>query len=111
MGEQVQISVWVLGVVGAFISVLLAMIAAFLNRLLGQVDGLSKSIAELNATMIRIDGDLTGELGVLKEKYTTLFQRVTDMDELWGRIRGVEEKTSVIAAAGCDIVNKHCHKD
>ena len=83
----------------AILGILLCLIAFFLSRILSQFDGLTKEVRELNATMIKIDKDLSGDIGILKEK-------VKNLDEIWDRTREIEGIVNSIQAGGCSAYNK-----
>ena len=98
--EDIHISTTILGVIGGLISILLAIIAVFLNRLLAQFDNLQDQFGKLNATMLKIDKDISGDVGVLKVK-------VNELDTVWDRIRDVEENVIAIKSGGCGQAFRH----
>lgn len=76
------------------IGMLLSVIAVFLGRLLRQFDNLTREMASLNSTMTKIDKDLSNDIGILKSK-------VTDLDEMWSRIRATENDVIALQSGGC----------
>lgn len=94
--DEVHISGMTVTVIGAVLSLLLAIIAFFLSRLIKQFDELQKQFSTLNGTMMRIDKDLSGEVGVLKAENADLKEKVRDLDPLWDRMRDVEKELAVV---------------
>ncbi|MGZ8220067.1 MAG: hypothetical protein ACXWT0_00315 [Methylobacter sp.] len=91
----------VLPIIGGTLTVLLGIIAFFMVRLLSQFDKLTAQVSELNTTMRKIEGDFTGELGIVKEKTNTLKKDVLDFNPLWDRVRKVENDIIEIRSGGC----------
>jgi hypothetical protein len=77
-------------VAGAFLTTLLGIIAFFLARLIGQFDNLAIQFSTLNTTMLKIDGDLSGDMGVLKSEHVALKLKMDGFDPMWDRVRAVE---------------------
>lgn len=102
MNEAVQISSVTLTVFGSIITLMLTVIAFFLNRLVGQFDKLQQQFSELNTTMNRIDKDLSGDVGVLKS-------RMQEFDPVWERLRTVETAMVSIQSGGCEYYHSRIH--
>ena len=74
---------FILSLAGTVFGGLLGIIAYFLQRLVKQFD-------VLNATVIKIDKDLSQDITRLSEQNKTLKSEVADLDPLWDRMRAVE---------------------
>lgn len=103
MNETVHISALTITVAGAVIGILLAVIAWLLQRFVAKFDDnfgqLTNAVAKLDDTMKRIDKDLSGRVVVLEE-------RTKDSDQLYDRLRAVEQDVGTLKAAGCSVVNR-----
>lgn len=87
--------------VGAsIVALLLAVIAFFLSRLLRQFD-------KLNETMIKMDKDISGKIGVIEVMTSDNGKRLSELDPLWDRMRAAESDIAVIRA-GCMMLKKEC---
>lgn len=102
MGEPLHISTLVMTIFGSGISLLLAIVAFFLNRLINQFDGLKAEFKEMNTTFIKIDKDLSGDVGVLKS-------RMQEYDQIWDRLRKVETEMVAVQSGGCDFYHSKIH--
>lgn len=98
--EELHISTMTISVVGGVISILLALIAFFLARLLIQFDALQENFKELINTVSRIDKDLSGDVGILKS-------RIEEYDPIWDRLRKTELDIASIKSGGCEQI-KQC---
>lgn len=106
MSEVIQISGVAITAFGALLTMLLAVIAFFLSRLLQQFDGLTKQVENLNATMVRIDKDLSGDVSVLKTENVQLTAKFKEFDPVWDRVRSIENRLTSIEAGGCSVIDK-----
>ena len=95
MEETIQISSFSVTIIGSSITIMLCIIAVFLSRLLRQFD-------ELNQTLIKIDKDLSRDVGVLKS-------RIQEFDPLWDRLRSAENSIVAIQSGGCDAYHSKLH--
>ena len=95
MEETIQISSFSVTIIGSSITIMLCIIAVFLSRLLRQFD-------ELNQTLIKIDKDLSRDVGVLKS-------RLQEFDPLWDRLRKVETDVVAIQSGGFDAYHSKLH--
>lgn len=95
-----------LSIAGAFVSILLAVIAVFLNRLLKQFDSLNAKVGKLNDTMMRIDKDLSGRVAVLDSEHENFKVRIQEFDEVFTRLRTVETDVIAIKAGGCKHIER-----
>lgn len=84
----------------AIVAMLLSVIAFFLSRLLKQFD-------KLNETMIKMDKDISGKIGVIEVQTTDNGKRLAELDPLWDRMRGVESDIAVIKS-GCALRSRDC---
>lgn len=97
--ETLQIDSSVVVSIGGVVSLLLGVIAYFLNRLIKQFDALTVQFSDLNTTISKIDKDLSGEVGILKIQHSDLHGRMKDLDTIWDRVRLVEADVLVIKSA------------
>lgn len=104
--EEIHVSALVIEIIGGVLTLLFAIIAFFLSRLVKQFDGLTHEVGELNKTMVRIDKDLSGDVGILKTENCALKQEVKDLNPLWDRMRQAEEDIAVLQKAGCSKMNR-----
>lgn len=74
-----------------FLTAMLSIIAFFLVRLIKQIDNLATQFATLNTTMLKIDADLSGDMGILKSEHQTLKLKVDEFDPVWDRLRLIEQ--------------------
>lgn len=95
----VQIDETLVILVGACLGVLLGIIAFFLSRLIKQFD-------ILNATVQKIDKDLSLDIGVIKNENASLKQKVEEFEPIWDRLRLVEQGIATLKVGGCDIAKK-----
>ena len=95
MEETIQISSFSVTIIGSSITIMLCIIAVFLSRLLRQFD-------ELNQTLIKIDKDLSRDVGVLKS-------RIQEFDPMWDRLRSAENAIVAIQSGGCDAYHSKLH--
>lgn len=102
--DELHISAVTVTLVGGLLTILLGIIAFFLSRLISQFDMLRDQFSELNATMSKIDKDLSGEVGILKNENKELTTKVKDLDPLWDRMRDVEKEVAVLRST-CPV---HC---
>ena len=86
-------------IVGASLSILLGIIAFFMSRPIKQFD-------ILNATVQKIDRDLSLDIGVVKSEQTALKQKVEEFDPIWDRLRLIEQGVATLKAGGCDIAKR-----
>lgn len=101
---ELHIPAEIVGIVGAIFSILLACIVYFLDRLIKQFDNLSGQFSTLNETMKKIDKDLSGDVGILKNENATMKEKLSDMSPLWERMRAVESDVIEIKSGGCSLV-------
>lgn len=85
---------------GAIVAILLGVIAFFLSRLLRQFD-------KLNETMIKMDKDISGKIGIIENQTSENGRRLSDLDPLWDRMRVAESNIAVMQAE-CGIKVKGC---
>lgn len=103
MVDQVHIDAWMFTSISSFVVLLLGIIAVFLRRLLGHIDKMTDQIAELSATLTRIDKDLSGDVSLLLERDKVMQQRVQELDPVWDRMRAVETRL-VKVEANCEVL-------
>lgn len=103
MQDIIQFSTTPIAVLGAIVGSLLGIIAIFLRRLLQQFDNLTATVKDLNATMTRIDKDLSGEVGVLQARTEAMQTEIRGLDSLWDRVREVEKDVLAIRKGGCEV--------
>lgn len=90
--DSIQLDAWVFAMIGSFVTLLLAIIAVFLRRLLSHIDLMTQQIAELGHTLMRIDKDLSGEVSILVERDKATQHRLAELDPVWDRLRGTESR-------------------
>ena len=71
------------------VAILLGVIAFFLSRLIRQFD-------KLNETMIKMDKDISGKIGVIESQTSDNGKRLAELDPLWDRMRVVEKELAVV---------------
>lgn len=91
---------------GICLAGLLSVIAYFLNRMVTQVDNLTDAVADVNATMLKIHGDLSSDVNVLKSEHADLNTRLKDLDPLWDRMRAVENDLARIGTKCSSVVHQ-----
>lgn len=99
--EQIQIDAWMFVTISSFIGLLLAIVAVFLRRLLGQFDALTAQVSKLGETLIRIDKDLSGDVSILMERDKANQKRLMELDPVWDRLRDAENRI-VALESGCE---------
>jgi len=107
MNEVLQFNAASVTIFGSLMGILLGVIAYFLSRLLGQFDKLTETVKNLNDTMVRIDKELSGEVGVLRTHTMALQEEVRGLDSLWDRVRAVENDVIAIRRGGCEVRCTH----
>ena len=95
-------------VAGWLIPALCSLIVFFLYRLLGQFDTLNKTVVQLNSTMLKIDKDLTTKIVVLESTQVQHSTELRGLNEVYDRIRIVENDVGIINAAGCKAKGECC---
>lgn len=86
----------------AAVVILLAVIAFFLRRLLGQFDNLTSQVGELNATMLKIDKDLSGEVLLLKSRQEDMQTEFSEFSPVWDKVRDLDTRLAVQEARYMD---------
>lgn len=76
-------------IAGGVIMLLLAIIARFLKRLLEQFD-------KLNETMVKMDKDISGKIGIIEVQTIDNGRRLSELDPLWERMRLAENDIAII---------------
>jgi len=99
--SEILSSTTILAVIGFVFTSLLACVVYFLDRLIKQFDNLSIQFGTLNDTMKKIDKDLSGDVGLLKQENVAIRASIDDFDTLWERVRKVEHEIVSIQAGGC----------
>lgn len=104
--EHLHISGALLAAGGSLLSALLGIVAFFLSRLVKKFDELTGQVSTLNDTMKRIDKDLSGEVGILKEKQQIFQQELGELDQLWDRVRITENNVTALQRGGCEQIKR-----
>lgn len=104
--EEIHVSALVVEIIGGVLTLLFGVIAFFLSRLVKQFDGLTEQVKTLNNTMVKIDKDLSSDVGILKERNHALQRELDDLTPMWERVRKVEEDVAVMQKAGCARIDR-----
>lgn len=100
MGDTIQVSAWVLSVVGAVMLMLLGVIAFFMSRLLDRFDKLTVTVESLNITMTR-------DVALLKQQGETAKEELKQLGDLWGLARDNENRIIALERGGCEVRCQH----
>ena len=80
------------------VGVMLGIIAFFLARILTQFDKLNTTVVALNATMMKIDKDLTNEIVTLKATQLRHADEIRGLSSIYERLRTTETHVSFLQA-------------
>jgi len=100
MNEVIQVNALVISVTGAVITLLLAIIAVFMGRLLARFDKLTETVGDLNTVMTR-------DVALLKQQNETAQKEMEQIDHLWELARGSEKRLFSLERGGCEVRCNH----
>ncbi len=100
MSEVIQVNAWVISLAGAVVTILLAIIAVFMGRLLARFDKLTETVGDLNTVMTR-------DVALLKQQSDTAQKEMEQIDHLWELARGSEKRLFSLERGGCEVRCNH----